>query len=50
MDWFKIYKTYDGKPANTIGFGEKIFSKEETIDLIFDTHVEFIKLKRGAGI
>jgi len=31
MNWFKIYKTYDGKAENTIGFGGKIFSKDETL-------------------
>ncbi len=32
-----------------IGFGEKIFSKEETLDIVFDTHVEFLKLQKGMG-
>lgn len=50
MNWFKVYKTYDGKPENKIGFGEKIFSKEETLEIIFDTHVEFMKLKQGRTI
>ena len=27
VNWFKVYKTYEGKPQNEIGFGEKIFSK-----------------------
>lgn len=27
IDWFKVYKTYEGKPVNVIGFGEKVFSK-----------------------
>ncbi len=45
MDWFKIYKTYDGKPENTIGFNGKVFSKEESLRIIHETHLEFLKLK-----
>ena len=33
-----------------IGFDEKVFSKEETLEIIFDTHVEFIKLKQGRDV
>ena len=50
IDWFKVYKTYEGKPVDEIGFGEKIFSKEETLEIIFDTHVEFMKVKNGMGV
>lgn len=33
-----------------IGFGGKIFNKEETLEIIFDTHVEFMKLRQGRGV
>jgi hypothetical protein len=33
-----------------IGFGEKVFGKEETLDIIFDTHVEFMKVRQGRGV
>lgn len=38
MEWFKVYKTFDGKPANTIGFDNKIYSKEESLKIIHETH------------
>jgi inorganic pyrophosphatase len=34
MDWFKVYKTYDGKAENKIGFDGKLFSKEEALRIV----------------
>ncbi len=33
-----------------IGFDEKIFDKGETIEIIRDTHIEFLKLKAGKSV
>lgn len=44
MEWFKIIKTFDGKPANSIAYNEKIFSKDETLEIVSDTHQEWKKL------
>ena len=47
MEWFKIYKTYDGKAQNSIGFDGKIFGKEEALSIIHETNHQFKKLKQG---
>ena len=44
MEWFKVIKVFDGKKPNTIAYEEKIFSKEETLNIINDTHEEWKKL------
>lgn len=44
MEWFKIIKTFDGKPANSIAYNEKIFSKDETLEIVNDTHQEWRRL------
>ena len=38
MEWFKTIKVFDGKKANTIAYDEKIFSRDETLAIIDDTH------------
>lgn len=37
MNWFEIYKTFDGKAENKIGFDGKIFNKEESLRIIHET-------------
>lgn len=44
MEWFKVIKTFDGKPANSIAYNEKIFSKDETLEIVSNTHQEWRKL------
>jgi len=39
MEWFKTIKVFDGKKANQIAYNEKIFSKDETLKIINDTHL-----------
>jgi inorganic pyrophosphatase len=34
MEWFKVYKTYDGKAENKIGFDGKLFSKEDALRIV----------------
>ena len=38
MGWFKTIKLFDGKKANKIAYDEKIFSTNETIEIILETH------------
>ncbi len=38
MDWFKFIKVFDGKKPNLIAYDEKLFSKDETLSIISDTH------------
>jgi inorganic pyrophosphatase len=33
-DWFRTYKTYEGKPENTFGYEGRILSAERTIEII----------------
>jgi hypothetical protein len=44
MSWFKGIKLFEGKAANQIAYDEKIFSKEETLAIISETHEEWVKL------
>jgi inorganic pyrophosphatase len=38
MHWFKIYKTYEGKKENIILDNDKIFSRNETLEIIKENH------------
>lgn len=40
MDKFKYYKLYEGKNQNEI-YNNKLFSKEETIDIIYKSHIDY---------
>lgn len=42
MDKFKYYKLYEGKKQNEI-YNNKLFSKEETIDIIYNSHIDYIE-------
>ena len=44
MEWFRVYKTYEGKRENTIMFGGKIFELDHTLKLIQSSHKEYKKL------
>jgi inorganic pyrophosphatase len=37
-EWFRVYKTADGKPENKFGFGEKAMDREFAITQIDETH------------
>jgi inorganic pyrophosphatase len=45
MNWFKIYKTYEGKKVNKIMFNDKIFSIRKTKKLIEEGYNDYLKLK-----
>merc|ERR1712193_466919 len=46
-EWFRWYKTPDGKPLNAFGFDEKALSKSETLKIIDETEEAYNKLMEG---
>ena len=47
VEWMRTYKTYDGKALNTFGYDEKIFSVDDTIEIIQDCHKQYQDLMIG---
>ncbi|GAB5370472.1 hypothetical protein AAMO2058_001496200 [Amorphochlora amoebiformis] len=50
-EWFRWYKTPDGKPLNSFGYEEKALDSDFAVDVIRDTHQawrELVSTKRGA--
>lgn len=47
-EWFRWYKTPDGKALNSFGFGEAAVSKLEACQIIDETHHAWQKLRSGA--
>jgi len=47
-EWFRWYKTPDGKPLNAFGYDEKALDKSKAIEVIAETHDVWKKLKSGA--
>jgi inorganic pyrophosphatase len=45
MQWFKLYKVYEGKKENKILFNNKIFSVKSTKKLIEEGYQEYLLLK-----
>ena len=48
--WFKQIKTFDGKAENFISFDDKVFSKDETLALIRETHEHWTGLGSKAEL
>lgn len=46
-EWFRWYKTPDGKPLNEFGLGEKYITAKQAVAVIEETHVAWKKLKAG---
>ena len=46
-EWFRWYKTPDGKPLNAFGFGEKFLNAEETERVVEETHMAWKGLREG---
>lgn len=46
LNWFKIYKTFEGKKENTILDNDKIFSIEETFEIIEENHKHYKDFKK----
>jgi inorganic pyrophosphatase len=47
-EWFRWYKTPDGKPLNAFGFEEKALDKAFTLEVIEETHEAWKKLRDGS--
>ena len=46
-EWFRWYKTPDGKPPNAFGYGDKALSRSVALDVIHETHQYWLDLKNG---
>lgn len=46
-EWFRWYKTPDGKPLNAFGYGEKVLDRSKAIEVIAETHDSWKKLRAG---
>ncbi|GKY92018.1 hypothetical protein MPSEU_000173400 [Mayamaea pseudoterrestris] len=46
-EWFRWYKTPDGKPLNAFGYDEKFMGKTKAEEVIEETHEAWKKLKSG---
>lgn len=40
-EWFRMYKTYEGKKENTFTQAGQILSREKTLEIIFDTNRQY---------
>jgi inorganic pyrophosphatase len=48
-EWFRWYKSPDGKPLNGFGFGERCLDKAAAEDIILETHHLWSNLKVGVS-
>merc|ERR1719311_1601665 len=46
-EWFRWYKTPDGKPLNEFGYDEKALDKAKSMEIIAELHQEWKKLQDG---
>merc|ERR1719428_1395211 len=46
-EWFRWYKTPDGKPLNAFGYDEKALNKAQALEVIAETHEAWKDLKAG---
>lgn len=46
-EWFRWYKTPDGKPINAFGFDEKALGVKDTLEVIEECHGYWKDLKSG---
>merc|ERR1719471_2831722 len=46
-EWFRWYKTPDGKPLNSFGFDEQAVGKAEALEVVEETHQAWKRLRRG---
>lgn len=47
-EWFRWYKTPDGKPLNLFGFGEEAMNREKAIEVIGETHGFWKRLRSSS--
>ena len=45
--WFRVYKTYDGKPENSFGYNDQCLGVEKTIEIIEENHQAWKDLCAG---
>jgi len=48
MEWFRTIKTLDGKPPNRFAYDDQVLSVEKTIEVIEDTHAQYVNLMEGS--
>jgi len=48
-EWFRLYKTVDGKPQNKFGLGEKAMGRDYTMKVIEETHTFWKALHDGGN-
>ena len=48
-EWFRWYKTPDGKPINAFGHGEQALGVSETMHVVKETHAQWAALKDGSA-
>jgi len=46
-EWFRWYKTPDGKPLNTFGFDEAPIDSQQALTVIAETHEAWMRLRSG---
>jgi len=46
-EWFRWYKTPDGKPLNEFGYDEEALPKAKSMEIIADLHKEWTNLREG---
>ena len=49
-EWFRWYKSPDGKPLNRYGLNERVLSSKEAIDIIVETNHYWKNLVSGKTI
>lgn len=48
-EWFRWYKTPDGKSLNAFGYEGKALGREEALSIVEETHQSWTQLRAGAG-
>ena len=46
-EWFRWYKTPDGKPLNAFGYGEKALDKKKALEVVEEGFQAWEKLRNG---
>lgn len=47
MEWFRVIKTYDGKPPNRFAYDDQVLSAEKTLQIIDENHKFYKDLVSG---
>ena len=49
VEWFRVYKIPDGKPANQFGFNAEAMNKDFAHEVIHETHIYWKQLIHNQG-